>query len=64
MEALLSLWRGTIQSVFWHYQFARNQEVRKFLYERSQEDWADEDLSYKELWWCLEKENYETLVLA
>ena len=49
--------------VFWHYQFARNLEVRRWLYNRSQEEWCDNDLTDRELRWMLEKEENETHLL-
>ena len=52
------------KACYWDYQYVKNPEVRKYLYERSQETCAEEDLSHEELWWCMEKENFETSVLA
>ena len=49
---------------FWHYQFATVDSTRKYLHERSQEDWADEDLDDYELKWILEEEdNQNTLMM-
>ena len=35
--------------VFWHYQFDRNLEVRRCLYNRSQEEWCDTYLTEREI---------------
>ena len=48
---------------YWDYQFARTPQVRKYLFERLQEEWADTDMKYQELWWCMREESNETEVL-
>ena len=47
----------------WHCQFAKDEDVRKWLLERSRETWTDDDLDYNDYWWCFRKENYETSLL-
>ena len=36
---------------------------RRYLHERSQQRWADEDLSNEEINWIMEVENYETTLM-
>ena len=69
-EAKLAVDQGWItfhedchKPVFWHYQFARNLEVRRWLYNRSQEEWCDTYLTEREISWMLGKEDNETHLL-
>ena len=51
------------QAVFWHYQFATNPQVRFWLHQRSQEHWADEELSSSEIQWMMDRQNNENTLL-
>ena len=48
---------------YWSYQFVGTNETRKYLYERSQEEWSDRDLNPSEINWIMEVEDNETAVL-
>ena len=64
MGIIPSLWRGrTLESCYWSYQFVGTNETRKYLYERSQEEWSHEDLTQDEISWIMEVEDNETAVL-
>ena len=38
---------------YWEYQYARTARVRKFLFHRSQEAWTKDNLTKRELYWCM-----------
>ena len=38
---------------YWSYQFVGTNETRKYLYERSQEEWSHEDLIQDEISWIM-----------
>ena len=48
---------------YWSYQFVGSNETRKYLYERSQEEWSDRDLNPSEINWIMQVEGNETAVL-
>ena len=51
------------KACFWHYQFAKKPETRRWLYDRSEENGAEEDLTDFEIDWIMEVEAMETTVL-
>ena len=48
---------------FWDYQFVTTLEVRNWLYHRSMEDCAKDDLDQRDIRWILEKEGGQTKLL-
>ena len=43
------------RACFCHYQFASENVTRRWLYIRSNEDWADEELMWLDINWILER---------
>jgi len=48
---------------FWHYQYMFEAETRQWLYYRSQEEWANDDLTDEEINWLIIKERHQTTLL-
>ena len=48
---------------FWHYQFAKNKDVRYWLHTRSTSNHAAHDLSESDITWIMREEQYETMLL-
>ena len=48
------------KACFWHYQFATDPQVRFFLHQRSQEQWAEEDSRSSDIQWMMDRQNTKT----
>ena len=48
---------------FWSYQFVQTYEIRKYLYDRSEEEGSERDLTWEEIRWIMRVEGGETKVL-
>ena len=48
---------------FWSYQFVQTHDTRKYLYDRSQEDDSEADLTWAEIRWIMQVVGGETKIL-
>ena len=48
---------------FWHHQFAKNREVRGWLYQRQHGQWREYPFTSWEIEWVMEKERKATTLL-
>ena len=48
---------------FWSYQFVQTYEIRKYLYDMSEEEGSERDLTWREIRWIMQVEGGETKVL-
>ena len=51
------------QACFWHYQYATHPQVRLFLHQWSQDQWADQDLSSSDIEWMMERQGNDNTLL-
>ena len=48
---------------FWHYQFVSTAVTRRYLWNRSQEKWGEDDMTASDIEWILKQENNTTKLL-